>query len=173
MPSSPRLLNPRNPLYHAAMQPRPEAVPRQVKDAAERLRRAALAYPDSREDLPWGESAFKVGSGAKPKVFCFMRESASGLSCSFKLPLSAADALDQPFASPTGYGLGKSGWVSSRFEPDEEPPIELLLKWMDESYRAIAPKSALKALDGEGKPAPVKRASKPAGSEERKQETQS
>ena len=42
------------------------------------LRKAALAYPETREDHPWGESAFKV----KEKVFLFMHEGEGALTLS-------------------------------------------------------------------------------------------
>jgi hypothetical protein len=56
-------------------------------------------------------------------------------------------ALMFAFAQPTGYGLGKSGWVSARFGATDEPPTGLLLAWLDESFRAVAPKRLVKALD--------------------------
>jgi predicted DNA-binding protein (MmcQ/YjbR family) len=56
-------------------------------------------------------------------------------------------ALTLPFASATRYGLGKSGWVSAKFAADEEIPTQLLLEWIDESYRAIAPKKLVAQLD--------------------------
>lgn len=55
-------------------------------------------------------------------------------------------ALDLPFAEPTGYGLGKSGGVSARFAKVSEVPLDLLKAWIDESYRAIAPKKLVKML---------------------------
>jgi hypothetical protein len=30
--------------------------------------------------------------------------------------------------------------VSARFAPSDSPPLEMLRDWIDESYRAIAPK---------------------------------
>jgi hypothetical protein len=53
-----------------------------------------------------------------------------------------------PFASSTRYGLGKSGWVTAKFEPGDKVPVEMLLEWITESYRAIAPKRVLSKLDG-------------------------
>jgi predicted DNA-binding protein (MmcQ/YjbR family) len=103
------------------------------------LRRHALAFPETREDLPWGESAIKV----KGKTFLFMRADEDGLSLSVKLPQSAPYALDRSFAAPTGYGLGASGWVSAKFGSKEKPPLDLLQDWIAESYRAVAPKKLL------------------------------
>jgi predicted DNA-binding protein (MmcQ/YjbR family) len=109
------------------------------RKAEEKLRQFALAYPEAVEEFPWGERAIKV----RKKVFLFMTANDTGLHLSMKLPESAPFAL----ASPTGYGLGKSGWVSARFEPKERPPVDLLYEWIDESYRAIAPKTLVKQLD--------------------------
>ena len=55
------------------------------------------------------------------KVFVFLgHPEEEGLGLSVKLPGSATLALDLPFASPAGYGLGKSGWVTARFSPRGE-----------------------------------------------------
>lgn len=100
------------------------------------LRRYALAFPGAYEDYPWGERVAKVGK----KVFVFFGSGGGGLSLSVKLPTSSRVALMLPFTTPTGYGLGKSGWVTARFEPGDDPPIEMLQEWIEESYRAVAPK---------------------------------
>lgn len=106
----------------------------------------ALAYPDAREDHPWGETVVKVGK----KVFVFLgTRDGGGWGASFKLPQSSGAALVFPFAAPTGYGLGKAGWVSVSFPEGEAGPVPLLLEWLDESYRAVAPKTLVKRLDGQ------------------------
>ena len=64
-----------------------------------------------------------------------------------------------PFTEPTGYGLGKSGWVSAKFPPAEKLPLDLLKAWIDESYRAQAPKKLVASLT-EKKDAPKKPNSK-------------
>jgi predicted DNA-binding protein (MmcQ/YjbR family) len=117
---------------------------------AEALRAYALAFPEAREDFPWGERVVKV----KDKVFVFLGRDDEDVGVTVKLPSSGLLALSLPFASPTGYGLGKSGWVTARFGPKAKPPLELLKKWIDESYRAVAPKELVKALDQ----APARRA---------------
>jgi len=106
-------------------------------ERAERaLRDFSLGYPEAYEDHPWGDTVYKV----KGKIFLFMGEWKGTFGISAKLPLSASVALMLPFAEPTGYGLGKSGWVSARFPPTEEIPLDMLKAWIDESYRAVAPK---------------------------------
>jgi hypothetical protein len=62
------------------------------------------------------------------------------LSLGVKLPESSTSALALPCCEPAGYGLGKSGWVSCKFAPTDDPPLELLTHWMLESYRAVAPR---------------------------------
>lgn len=105
------------------------------------LRKAALALPDAREDHPWGESAFKV----RGKVLLFLGESEGSLRLSFKLPRSAEFALLQSFAQPTGYGLGRSGWVTATFGTGDAIPLPLLLDWLEESFAAVAPKRVVAA----------------------------
>jgi predicted DNA-binding protein (MmcQ/YjbR family) len=108
------------------------------------LRDFAMTYPESHEDHPWGHRAIKV----KAKAFVFLGgdKNTKELSISVKLPQSRDMATDLPFAEPTGYGLGKSGWITARFAKAGEVPLELLKKWIDESYRAIAPKKLVKTL---------------------------
>jgi predicted DNA-binding protein (MmcQ/YjbR family) len=122
---------------------------KRIDPVSEALRKFALGYPEAHEDFPWGERVIKV----KKKVFLFMgHPDGDGLSLSVKLPRSNLFALDLPFATPTGYGLGKSGWVTVRFGPRDKPSIEMLQQWIDESYRAVAPKTLLARLT----PAPAK-----------------
>lgn len=108
------------------------------------LRDFALTYPECHEDHPWGHIAIKV----KGKAFLFLGgdQDKTELSLTVKLPLSRDMAADLPFAEPAGYGLGKSGWVTARFSRAGQVPMDLLRKWIDESYRAIAPKKLLKSL---------------------------
>ena len=110
--------------------------------AFDRLKAAALAYPDTFEDHPWGETVVKV----RGKVFIFLWESEEGLRVTLKLPRSREFALEYPFTKPTGYGLGKAGWVTSSFAPKEKPPLDVLEAWLDESFRAVAPKKLVVTL---------------------------
>ena len=106
----------------------------------EAIRKRALAYPMTREDHPWGESAFKV----KDKTFVFMGEGEQGLSFSVKLPLSRDLALAMPGSEPTHYGLGSKGWVTVR--PTAKTSMAVLEFLIDESFRSVAPKKVVDTL---------------------------
>lgn len=108
------------------------------------LRAFGMSYPHVTEHFPWGHRTLKVAG----KSFIFMGTDERGFSLSVKLPASNGMALMMSFASPTGYGMAKSGWVTAAFKPREKPPLQLLKQWMDESYRAVAPKRVLEELDG-------------------------
>ena len=103
----------------------------------EALRRHGLGFPEATEDFPWGHSAIKV----RGKTFLWLDKSEAVLSLTVKLPVSRDFALVFDFAEPAGYGLGRSGWISCRFPPGgETPDMDLLKRWIAESYRAVAPK---------------------------------
>jgi predicted DNA-binding protein (MmcQ/YjbR family) len=114
------------------------------------LRDHALAFPETHEDFPWGERALKV----KGKIFVFMRCADGTLGFSVKLPFTRDEALAETSAKPTGYGLGKSGWVSFTYEDGDEVPVERIRRWIGESYRAVAPKRLVEVLDGPKPKAP-------------------
>jgi predicted DNA-binding protein (MmcQ/YjbR family) len=128
------------------------------------LRRIALGFPEATESFPWGECAIKV----RGKTFLFMGEGGDGLGLSVKLPRSREFALEYPFTEPTHYGLGKAGWVSSRFKRGETPPMDVLEAWIRESYCAIAPKKLSDGLAAPTAKKPVKKAAKKKRPSERK-----
>jgi len=115
----------------------------------------ALTYPEAHEDHPWDHTAIKV----RGKMFLVFGGTADLLSITFKLPTSGAEALLLPFTEPPGYGMAKHGWVSARFERGSEAPVSLLVDWIDESYRAVAPKALVGQLDGAAAAPPRKKKS--------------
>ena len=130
-----------------------------LKKYEDTLRETARGYPETTEDFPWGHPTVKV----KGKAFIFMGISGEGFFLSVKLPQSNGAALMLPFAQPTGYGLGKSGWVSANFGARDTPPLEMLRQWLDESYRAVAPKKLVAQLGAEaGAPKAEKAEAAPA-----------
>ncbi len=108
----------------------------------------AQRYPATHVDLPWGHHAVKVGG---KKAFLFLSKGGARLTGSVKLGVTAAEALQLPFTEPTGYGLGRHGWVSFDV-PLDDVPFGLLEEWVDESYRTVALKRYVKQLPPEGPP---------------------
>jgi predicted DNA-binding protein (MmcQ/YjbR family)/CheY-like chemotaxis protein len=120
---------------------------------AEKLRKIALGYPETYEESPWGDRVVKV----KGKIFLFCGSHDGQLYLSVKLPSSGREVLKEPWAKPTPYGLGKSGWVSAQFKKTDKVPEDRIAQWIDESYRALAPKKLIAQL-GEAAPATKKKA---------------
>jgi predicted DNA-binding protein (MmcQ/YjbR family) len=109
----------------------------------------ALSFPGAHEDFPWGESVVKVDG----KVFVFLGVPREGrLGMSVKLPERATVLLERELPAgntitPTGYGLGKSGWVSLDLLPGTLSMDELR-SLIDESYVAVAKKRRIKEWKG-------------------------
>jgi len=102
----------------------------------------ALGLPEAYLDHPWGEDVVKV----RGKVFAFMgTEDGDDPGMSVKLDESQDQALASPGAGPTGYGLGRAGWVDVPFAG--APPLPVLQDWIEESYRLRAPKRLVAAID--------------------------
>jgi predicted DNA-binding protein (MmcQ/YjbR family) len=107
----------------------------------ETLEAFALSLPDAWADSPWGDSVVKVGK----KIFVFLGQAEPGITV--KLPDTADHALSLPGASKPGYGLGNHGWVSLPLAGLSREDGEVLLDFVEESYRAVAPKKLVKQLD--------------------------
>jgi len=119
---------------------------------ADELRKLGLRYPGAHIKSPWpGHADLAVND----KTFAYLSASGEPFSISCKLPQSHEVALGLPGAVPTAYGLGRSGWVSLTPGPKDDLPLEMFTAWIDESYRAQAPKKLVKELDAAsgGRPA--------------------
>lgn len=112
------------------------------------LRRYGLGFPEAVEDFPWGHTALKV----RGKTFAWLDTKAGALSLTVKLPVSRDFASVFDFAEPAGYGLARSGWISCRFGAAEEPDLDLLRRWIAESYRAVAPRKLAALLPEDDQP---------------------
>jgi predicted DNA-binding protein (MmcQ/YjbR family) len=108
------------------------------------LRAWGLTLPGAHRKSPWPDHD---DLAVKEKTFAYLPAQGKPFSLSCKLPYTGFEALQLPFAEPTGYGLGKSGWVS--FNPPEAqiPAMDQLKAWVEESYRAQAPRKLVKELD--------------------------
>jgi hypothetical protein len=108
-----------------------------LRDGGKRLCNAAQ---------PW----LKCAGHISPDHFVWLSESEGALSLTVKLPVSRDFALVFDFAAPAGYGLGRSGWIACRFGAGETPDLDLLKRWLAESYRAVAPKKLAASLRDDG-----------------------
>jgi len=109
-------------------------------DAADQLRAFGLTYPETGLKSPWpGHADLAV----RDKTFAYLSAAGDSFSLSCKLPFSASEAREMPFVTPTAYGLGKSGWVTATWPEDVADPMALFRSWIDESYRAQAPKKLI------------------------------
>jgi len=111
----------------------------------EELRAWGLGLPGAHRKSPWPDHD---DLAVKDKTFAYLPARGQPFSLSVKLPYTGYEALQLPFAAPTGYGLGKSGWVSFNPGEDEIPDLAQLKEWVEESYRAQAPKTLARELDG-------------------------
>ena len=108
------------------------------------LRAWGLTFPGAHSKSPWpGHDDLAVND----KTFAYLPAAGQPFKLSVKLPYTGSAALDLPYAEPTGYGLGKSGWVTFTPSAGEIPSLDQLKEWVDESYRAQAPKRLVKELD--------------------------
>lgn len=108
------------------------------------LRAFGLGFPEAHFKSPWpGHMDLAV----RDKTFAYLSIEGEPLGISCKLPHSSEAALMLSFTTPTAYGLGRSGWVSARFEVGQSIPVDLLKDWIEESYRAQAPKRLVKQLE--------------------------
>src|SRR3954467_2059583 len=106
--------------------PRPKA----LAEAESVLRDFALKFPEATEDHPWDHIAIKV----KGKTFDFLSGFDDTLNVTGRLPSSGRMALALPLAQPTGYGLGKSGWVTASFKEGDTVPLDRMAEWIEESF---------------------------------------
>ena len=114
-----------------------------VAGVREKVLAFALSLPETAEDRPWED---EVVVKVRGKIFVFAGPTGSR-RVSVKLAESHAHALAMEGAEPTGYGLGKAGWVTV---PLRAPGVSIgvLRDWVEESYRIVAPKRLVAELDG-------------------------
>jgi len=108
------------------------------------LRDAAVAYPGVSEGDSCVKRAFKVGK----KGFLYLGEKSDEYNLMIKLGASIAEADTLGKSEDGDWNVGKFGWVTLKFKPDQRPPQGVLERWLDESYRLQASKKLLAELDG-------------------------
>ena len=112
-----------------------------MPDVHTELRAFALGLPEAAEDFPWGDRVAKV----RGKIFVFLGDAtADTWRITIKLDEAHDHALSIDGARPTGYGLGRAGWVTV---PVAGLQLDVLRDWVEESYRLVAPKRLVNELD--------------------------
>ena len=95
----------------------------------------------------WGdEPTFRV----RGRNFVFTDQAATGVSV--KLPKDEAEAVvaTDAGARPTGYGLGRHGWVSVDIgEHADDSRWQQVEEWVRTSYTLVAPKSLARLVQAE------------------------
>jgi predicted DNA-binding protein (MmcQ/YjbR family) len=111
-----------------------------------RLERIVARLPEAqRVDIEaWdGEPTFRV----RNKNFVFTDPEASGLSVKLSKDEAEAVVATDPLAEPTGYGLGRHGWVSVTIGDDaDEDRWQQVEEWVRTSYTLVAPKTLAKIV---------------------------
>ena len=109
------------------------------------LEEFALSLPEAWADTPWGEDHV---TKVRKKIFAFYGAEGGGAGLTVKLPDSTDHGLSFRGASPTGYGLGRHGWVSIPLDGLGPEDADVMFDFVEESYRAVAPKTLVRTLDG-------------------------
>lgn len=107
----------------------------------DRLRALCLAYPETSETSSWGHPNFKAGT----KVFVAFEQVNGRASIAFRLPPQQIDRLvsrKQFFVTPYGRGQWVSLWADGALD------WKAVADLVDRSYRVVAIKRMIAAIDG-------------------------
>jgi hypothetical protein len=103
-------------------------------DAVKTLRAAALGHPGAEEGIACQGTALESSAfKARNKTFLFMGRSDARL----KLAASRAEAQELAEKDPAHYRVGALGWITIKWSDDTPLPVELLTRWIEESYRTV------------------------------------
>ena len=120
----------------------PASRPKRTHPVLARLRKLSASYPESSEVEAWEHPTFRVGK----KIFATFGLDAGEPSVSCKQTHADQSVLVENPAFRVADYVGKHGWITIDASQVEWPVIAELV---DRSYRLIANKRQLKALDGE------------------------
>jgi predicted DNA-binding protein (MmcQ/YjbR family) len=110
-----------------------------------RLERIVARLPEAeRVDVEaWGdEPTFRV----RGKTFIFTDPRAEAISVKLSKEEAAAVVATDAAAEPTGYGLGRHGWISVRIGSGGRRRWEQVEEWVRTSYTLVAPKALAKTI---------------------------
>jgi predicted DNA-binding protein (MmcQ/YjbR family) len=116
------------------------------------LRAFALGYPEAQEGIACeGTALEKITVKARTRAFLFL----SAADAMMKLGDSLPEATELAAKEPARYKVGAHGWVTVTFS-DDPPPLDMVERWIDESYRLVAGKQLVAMLEGGAAPAKKK-----------------
>jgi hypothetical protein len=126
-------------------------------DLRQSLRSRALGYPETVEGIACaGTSLEKLTVKVRNKAFLFL-----GLEdAMLKLDDSLEQASELAAEMPGRCKVGAHGWVTVALEEADALSPQLLLRWIDESYRLLAPKTLVAALPAAEAAASAKKVAK-------------
>jgi predicted DNA-binding protein (MmcQ/YjbR family) len=111
---------------------------------AKRLREAALAFPETYEDEPWGQPVFKV---ADNRMFASMSVDDGAVHLTIKLTAEEREIAHLlPYVRRARY-VGRYGWVTA--DVTDEESLEAALEWLRESYWLRAPAELRAAVESD------------------------
>jgi len=94
----------------------------------------ALGHPGAEEGIACQGTALESSAfKARKKTFLFMGRSDARL----KLAASQVEAQKLAKSDPDHYRVGALGWVTVKYSEDAPLPVDLLTRWIDESYRTV------------------------------------
>jgi hypothetical protein len=122
------------------------------------LRPIAMSFPEAEEGVACKGTAIECTTfKSRNKAFLFV----GAKEIRLKLQTSIAEAAMLAAKEPDRYQAGKIGWVTVRLHPGEALPIDILERWIDESYRLLAPKQlSAKLAERDGPSGAAKKAAK-------------
>ena len=102
------------------------------------LRAAALTYPETQEGVACaGTAAERPTVNVRDKAFLFLGEADLRL----KLRESLPEAAEWAGREPGDCSVGAGGWVKVTFDDEASLPLDVLTRWVGESYRLLAPRN--------------------------------
>lgn len=116
-------------------------------DPTQALRALALQYPEAQCAIACAGTAVESTSfKARDKAFLFIGGKEPRYTLRIKLSESQAEASQLAVEEPGRYKLGAHGWTTVTFSAAHLPPVDLLARWIEESYRCVADKKLVAQL---------------------------
>ena len=123
-------------------------------DPMKALRAFALGYPEAQEGVACeGTALEKRTIKARNKAFVFLGVA----DMMVKLSDSLAEAEKLASKEPVRYKVGAHGWVTVTWKGGAPPLLDVLERWIDESYRVVVDKRLVAMLPEWGLPAAKKK----------------